>query len=296
MSTADSVRASRLAVLQALVVTMLWSSSWVLIKFGLAGIPALTFAGLRYALAALCLLPFLLRGDRLVALRRLDRAAWARLAGLGVLYYAVTQGAQFLGLQFLPAVAVSLMLNFTPIVVAVLGLTLLGERPTRRQWLGVAVNLAGVLVYFLPVALTREQWLGVGVMALCTLANALSAVLGRKVNREAKCDALTITAASMCIGSALLLGTGLAVQGLPPLSATHWAIVGWLAVVNTAGAFTLWNHTLRTLTATESSLINSTMLVQIALLAWVFLGEGLSVKAIVGLVLAGVGVLLVQLK
>ncbi len=45
------------AVLQALFVTFLWSTSWVFIKLGLTDIPALTFAGLRYSLAFLCLLP-----------------------------------------------------------------------------------------------------------------------------------------------------------------------------------------------------------------------------------------------
>jgi drug/metabolite transporter (DMT)-like permease len=41
-------------------------------------------------------------------------------------------------------------------------------------------------------------------------------------------------------------------------------IIGWLSVINTAFAFTLWNHTLRTLTAVESSVMNNTVLVQIA--------------------------------
>ena len=40
----------------------------------------------------------------------------------------------------------------------------------------------------------------------------------------------------------------------------------WLALVNSAFAFTLWNRTLRTLSATESSVINNTMLIQIAIL------------------------------
>jgi len=38
------------AILQALIVTFLWSTSWVLIKIGLEDIPAVTFAGLRYFL------------------------------------------------------------------------------------------------------------------------------------------------------------------------------------------------------------------------------------------------------
>jgi drug/metabolite transporter (DMT)-like permease len=42
------------AILQALLVTFLWSTSFVLIKIGLQDIPALSFAGLRYSLALLC--------------------------------------------------------------------------------------------------------------------------------------------------------------------------------------------------------------------------------------------------
>jgi drug/metabolite transporter (DMT)-like permease len=56
----------------------------------------------------------------------------------------------------------------------------------------------------------------------------------------------------------------------------NWATVLWLAVVNSAIAFTLWNRILRTLTAMDPSIINNTMLFQITLLAWVFLGEALS--------------------
>jgi drug/metabolite transporter (DMT)-like permease len=52
-------------------------------------------------------------------------------------------------------------------------------------------------------------------------------------------------------------------QGLPALIWQSWAIIAWRAVVNTAFAFTLWNLTLRTLSATESSIINNVMLIQI---------------------------------
>jgi drug/metabolite transporter (DMT)-like permease len=61
-------------------------------------------------------------------------------------------------------------------------------------------------------------------------------------------------------------------------------------------AFTLWNHTLRTLSAMESSIINNTMLIQIAVLAWLFLGESLSWRMVLGMVLAALGTLLVQVR
>jgi len=61
-------------------------------------------------------------------------------------------------------------------------------------------------------------------------------------------------------------------------------------------AFTLWNLTLRTLTVAQSSMINNTMLIQIAVLAWIFLGEHLSWVQIAGLLVAAVGAALVQIS
>jgi drug/metabolite transporter (DMT)-like permease len=71
----------------------------------------------------------------------------------------------------------------------------------------------------------------------------------------------------------------------------YWAIILWLAVANTALALALWNGTLRTLSAMESSLINNTMLFQITLLAWVFPGERLTGRQALGTVLAALGAL-----
>lgn len=284
------------AVLQALLVTFLWSTSWVLIKFGLQDIPALSFAGLRYSFAFLALLPFVLRRNQLAALRRLSLAGWARLAALGLVFYALTQGAQFLSLVYLPAATVSLLLSFTTILVALLGIFMLGERPTTNQWLGCGLYLLGVVVYFYPADLPAGQLLGLSIAIAGLLANALAAILGRHVNRSGDLDPLAVTAVSMGIGAAVLLVTGMTVQGLPRLSLTNWVVVLWLAVVNSALAFTLWNRTLRILTAMESSLLNNTMLIQIAILAWIFLSERLSWQEIAGLVIAAVGTLIVQLN
>lgn len=292
-----AVRSPHLAaVLQALFVTFLWSTSWVLIKLGLKDIPALPFAGLRYLLAFLCLLPFAWRAGHLQELRALPRRDWLKLFVLGLLYIAVAQGAQFLGLSYLPAITVSLLLNFTPVVVALLGILLLSERPTRTQWLGVGLYMVGIVLYFYPATVLGSEVLGLAIMVVCVVANAVSAVLGRQVNREKRLHPISVTVATMGIGSVALLLFGVSVQGLPAISVEGWAIVGWLAVVNTAFAFPIWNHTLRTLSAVESSIINSTMLVQIAILAWLFLGEVVSVQEIGGMALVAVGMLIVQLR
>jgi len=283
------------SVLQALLVTFLWSTSVIIIKIGLQTLPPLIFAGLRYGLACLLLLPLAWRILRQnpVTLTRRD---WWRLVALGLVMYTLTQGAQFLALQYLPAASHSMMLNGTAILVLVIGVVWLSEYPTRLQMIGLLIFLGGVLLYFLQADFSGTQMIGLAIAAFQVVANAGAAALGRAVNRAATIPALLITTISMGVGAVVLIGAGLLTQELPQLDLQAVAIIFWLAGINTAFAFTLWNHTQRTLTAMESSMINNTMLVQIGLLAWVFLGESLSLQQIIGMIAAAGGILLVQLR
>ena len=284
------------AILLALLVTFLWSTSFVIIKLGLKEIPPLTFAGLRYSIAFICLLPFLFTKKNIAVVQNLEKRDWSKLILLGISFYAFTQGTQFIGLSLLPAVTVSLWLNFTPLVVAVMAIFLIKEFPTQLQWFGVVLFIIGILTYFYPVILSENQSLGLIVMTIGVFANSSSAVLGRSVNRRGNINPLVVTVVSMGIGSAILLLTGITVQGFPSISFENVLYLLWLAIINTALAFTIWNYTLRTLTAMESSIINGTMLIQIAVLAWIFLGETISAKEIAGMLIAALGAVLVQLK
>lgn len=288
-------RSHLVAVLQALLVTFLWSTSWVFIKIGLADIPALTFAGLRYFLAFGLLLVMGFRTQSFKALRQLSRRSWGELALLGLVMYTLTQGLQFLALAYLPAQATSLLISFTPVIVALFGSVFLAERASAAQWFGVGIYLVGAALFLLPLDTAATPLMGLIIALATTLANACASLLGRLINRRAQISPLLVTVITMGIGSSALLLTGLLTQGMPFLGWQSWLIVIWLAVVNTAFAFTLWNLTLRSLSAVESSTINNTMLIQIAFLAWIFLGETLNMKELLGLALAALGVAAVQL-
>jgi drug/metabolite transporter (DMT)-like permease len=283
------------AVLQALLVTFLWSTSFVLVKIGLADIPALTFAGLRYTIAFVVLLPFALRKKQIHPLKSLPRMMWLRLILLGVLFYSITQGSNFWALVYLPAATTSLLFNFTPVIVAILSALFLHEPTKANQMIGVIVFLLGTFVYFYPLQIPFDEILGLTIAAVGVLANGVSSVLGRHINRDSGLDPSVVTVISMGVGAFILLFVGITVQGLPKLGWQHWGIILWLAVVNSAFAFTLWNQTLRSLSATESSVINNTMLIQIALLAWIFLGEDLDLRELIGLGIATVGVMIFQM-
>lgn len=283
-------------VFQALFVTFLWSTSFIIIKWGLEDISPIVYAGLRYSIAFVFFIPFIIKKKNTEEIKSLNSFQWKKLILLGLIFYAVTQGTQFIGLSLLSSVTVSLILNFTPIVVAVTGIFLLNEKPTNLQWLGAVLFLFGIITYFFPVVFNNNELFGLAVMFLGVAANSASSILGRNINREKNISPLVITFISMGIGSIILLLTGIISEGIPQIGINVWLYLLWLAIVNTAFAFTLWNHTLRSLSAMESSIINGTMLIQIGILAWIFLGEEISYQEGAGMFIAALGAVCVQLK
>lgn len=285
-----------MAVLEALFVAFLWATSWVFIKIGLQAIPPLTFAGLRYLIAFGCLLAVLTFRESKAEVKRMPGRVWAQLIILGLLLYAGTQGAQYAALKYLPAITANLLWSFSPVMVALLGMIWLSEKPNFYQWGGIGLAIGGAVLFFYPASIPRTQIFGVIAALTGIVVHAVSVILGRDLNRSEKYHPLVVTVISMGAGSIVLLATGLFMEGIPEIQLTGWLIIVWLAIVNTAFAFTLMNHTLRTLTAMESSVISSTTMIWIPIFAVIFLGETLSIKGTAGLVITIIGMYIVQLR
>ncbi len=286
------------AVLIALLVTLLWASSFILIKFGLKNsIPPITFAGLRYFIAFLCLLLLvLINPTRRSTFRSISPANWIKLTLLGVFFYTINQGAHFISLSLLPANTTSLIYSFGPLFIAMASGYLIKEAPSTIQWIGIITSISGALIYFLPFNQSMVQELGYLVALVSVLTNSFSSLLGRHINHKSGLTPLMVTTISMGIGSILLLIIGGLTQGLDQLKFSSWLIIGWLSVVNTTFAFTLWNTALRTLSAFEPGTINNTMLIQVGILAWLFLDEPLGTRRIFAILLVMIGMIIVQLK
>ncbi|HEX2153665.1 MAG TPA: DMT family transporter [Acidimicrobiia bacterium] len=291
----DQPSTRRRALGFALAVTVLWSSSWILIRWGLDdhGLRPVGFAGLRYGFAAVVLGGWIAtRPKSRAALASLGLPEYLRLAGLGLVFYTLTQGAQFVAIDNQPAATTSLVLSVTPLVVSLASRRLLGEPPSRQQIVGSVLILAGAFLYFSGNLGFTAVGMAAAFVALGS--NAGASLLGRWVNRGAALPADVVTVVSMGAGAAVLVAAGVALEGVPRLTGSSWLIVAWLAVVNTALAFTWWNWSLRHLSATASAGINNTMLVQIAVLAWVFLSEAPGPVQWAGMAAVSLGVFFAQ--
>jgi drug/metabolite transporter (DMT)-like permease len=281
------------AVGLALLVTILWSSSYVLVKIGLRETAPMGFAALRYLMAsAFLILVLVVRKPRAI---RLDKRGLFLLVLAAFSGYTVAQGLNFVGLSFLPAVSVSLLLNFTPVLVAIIGSIMLSEIPNLAQVVGALVALIGGFVYFFGYPAPSYP-LGIAIVLVSGVGWALYLVLTRKHHKSALAiDDLHYTAITMTIGSVAMLALALVYEGPPVVTTQVLLLAAWMAVVNTALAFFLWTICLRFMRAFELSMIQNTMLLQVAVMAAIFLAEPISTTMLGGILLVLVGVGVVQL-
>jgi drug/metabolite transporter (DMT)-like permease len=280
------------AILEAMLVTFLWSSSYILTKFGLIDIEPLTLVGLRYLIASLVLLSIAInRGEHL----KITGDSWWKIAVLGFLGYTVAQGLQCVGLSYLPAVTVSMILNFTPLTVLILNASFTGEYPNRVQIFGMMLVFLGAVLFFgdRPFDYTV---IGVLITFVSGLGWAGYMVASKILFREKKISPLGNTAFAMVFGTAFLSFSAYLFEGFSPIPVTGWVIIIWLGVVNTAIAFLIWNHALETLNVFELSILQNTMLIQITILSIIFLDEKLPIVKYIYMALVFIGVYIVQIR
>jgi drug/metabolite transporter (DMT)-like permease len=279
-----------IAILEALVVTVILGSTLVLVKLALNDLGPLTITAVRYSLAFLLLLPFLLiQGD----LGHYSASLWVRFVLLGLSFYVLGNGALYVGLQFIPATTGSLLLSFVPLIVMLAGVFLLREIPTRRQVLGLVAVLGGSALFFSP-GLQPGESLGIAIVAVGLLGNAAFSVLGREVQRRRLTSTLTLTAVPLAIGSLLLVPSALLIEGVPQAPLSIWALVFLLAALNTAGVYALMNHALKVLAAFELAIIVNLTPLLTALWSWLLLNEKLHWFQVTGILVVILGVLLVE--
>jgi len=207
------------------------------------------------------------------------------------------QAAQFGGFYWalslgLPAALVALIQGLTPVLTATAAWLLLGERTSALQRLGFVLGTAGVV---LALAGRMDVHGGVGAALIPAAIGLAGAGLGLLYQQRycADMDLRTGTATQLLASVPVLALLAFTVEHPAlsrPLSLTESLV--WLVLVNSIGAFLLMYTMLRRRSASAvSSLFFLTPAVT-AVLAFIFLGEGLSWTIVAGLVVSGAGVTL----
>lgn len=287
---------SLLPVAEVLLVAVIWSSSFVAVKMVLAYTGSLTTGGLRYFIAFLLSIPFLVmkRGSkRRISFPRLTKAEWLQLSALGIFQYTIGNAALFFALKTISATSGSLALSLVPIPVLIISSIFLHERPRGLQLIGVLITIGGSLLFFSP-GMSAQQPIAFIALGIAVISFSIFPILGRRVARNRSMDNITLTSVPLGIGGGILLILALLIEGLPHMPLQAWGIIMWLATVNTLLAYLLYNHSLQHLTAVQVNVMLNLSPIGTALIAWGALGERVTPFQMVAMFIIIVGATLTQ--
>jgi drug/metabolite transporter (DMT)-like permease len=214
----DGAMTRRDSLLAALVATI-WGFNFVVIDWGMDGVPPLVFVAVRFAAVVV----------PAVFLVRAPSAPWRTVAAVGVFMSLGQFGFLYVAMDagLTPGLA-ALVLQAQVIFTIVIASGVLRERPTQAQIVGVAVGSTGLVV----VALGRGGDVPALALALCLLA-ALSWGIGNVVSRASGVvGGLSMTVWSAVVVPVPVLALSLLVDG-PHAVAAGFAAFGWQAALST---------------------------------------------------------------
>lgn len=268
---------------------VLWSTGFIVARYGTDDAGPLTFLAIRTAIAAVVLWGVAVATSAPAISGR--SVGWAAVSGLGM--HAVYLGGVFLAVSWgMPSGVGALIAGLHPVITTVSARLVLGEQMTRRQWLGVALGFSGVIVVVVDRMRAGIDGVGTGALVaagLSVLGMAFGTLVQRRHGQQMpllRGTAVQYASSSVALFVAVGLYEGFEFESTP----RAWFALAWAVCILSIAAVLIMLWLLqRHAAAKVSSLFFLTPALS-ALEGAVLFGERLGGLAMVGLVMALLGV------
>lgn len=272
------------------VFILIWSTGFIIARYGMPDSEPMTFLFLRFGGVVLCMTPVVLwlkptwpSGKQILHIA--IAGALFQFCYLGGVWIAVKQG--------MPAGLASLIVGLQPILTAILA-SFVSERVSTRQWLGLALGLVGVsLVLFSKIRVDGLSWIPVAF----AFGGMISITLGTLYQKRF-CPSFDLRTGSiiqfgvstlLCMVMMFLFETREIHWSIPMIGALVWGILPI-----SIGAMSLWFILLRRGDATKVSSMMYLTPPTTAIMAYVLFGEPLTLLILLGTLITMLGVLIVN--
>lgn len=296
MSSAAAVPGPSRALIRAMpwVFVLIWSTGFIVARYGMPHAPPLKFLALRFALSIACFGVWVgFSRPRWPA----SSAQFAHLAVVGALIHAGYLGGVWAAVKLgLGAGTIALLVGLQPVLTAVWMSAAAreggGTAVSSRQWSGLALGLVG---------LTLVVWHKIGgEITMANLSLAVFALLCITVGTlyqkrfVGPCDVRTASVVQLCAAFAVSLPMALLFE----TEAIDWhpqliGALAWSVIALTLGGSSLLYMLIQRGAATEVTSLLYLVPPCTAVMAWLLFGETLGVPALAGMVLTAIGVALV---
>jgi drug/metabolite transporter (DMT)-like permease len=282
---------TRLLAAMPAVFVLIWSTGFVVARYGMPHAPPLGFLTLRYALSVLAFGVW-------IALARAawpqGRGQWGHLAVSGVLMHAGYLGGVWAAVKIgLGAGTVALVVGLQPVLTALwLSATAGVHSISRRQWLGLVLGFGGLM-------LVVGHKLGVGEITAFNLALAVFALLSITVGTLYQkrfvepCDVRTANAVQIAAALAVTLPLASLEHGAWDAHPELIGAMAWSVFVLTLGGSSMLYLLIQRGAAAKVTSLLYLVPPSTAVMAWLLFGEPLSAQVLAGMALTAAGVALV---
>ncbi|NYH21842.1 DMT family transporter [Paraburkholderia bryophila] len=266
--------------LMLLAVAVVWGTSYGVVKSALVFYPVLGLLALRFGITFVILSPAL-RHLRAADARTLRGVSIAGLLLLGIFL------CETFGILLTRAANAAFLISLCVVLTPLVEWMMLKRRPSRVEWMAVALSLLGAWLLAGDGALSLNP--GDALILLAALLRALTVCVTKRVMRDSALPPLTVTAVQsgvVAFGSAAaaLLFAPQQWRAVPSLAGhpAFWGYIAYLVLACTLFAFFAQNFAIKRSSPTRVSLLMGSEPAFGALFACLWLGERISVSAWVG--------------
>lgn len=277
----------RLAYLYLIITTSAWGSLYVVSKFVLSSIPPVTVLFFRYLIASVVLLGILKFNKRDIV----EKKDYKYIFLIGFFGYFISIGAQMIGTKLANASIASLINSMNPVFIIAFAVPILKEKITLNKVVAVIASVLGAYI-IIGGAGKGGALLGIAFSIISVISWSLMSVIVRRITQ--KYDAITVTTYAIII--AMIFSLPASIFELMNTShgklftMTNLICLLYMGVICTGLSHLLWNKSLSMIEAGKCSLFYPVQPMVSVFLGFVFLGESINVRFIIGalLIISGI--------
>ena len=276
-----------------LVFVLIWSTGFIVARYGMPNAPPFKFLALRYALSVACFLPWVWWSG--VAWPA-GRAQWLHLALTGILMHALYLGGVWAAVKAGMGSGLSaLIVGLQPVLTA-LWLSARGRKVSPREWLGLLLGLAGlVLVVSRKFSQGSEGDQANTFNLALTLLSLLSITAGTLYQKRfvAPCDVRSANVVQLLAALLATLPLAMLESDSMNWNAELAGAMAWSVLALTLGGSSLLYVLIQRGAATSVTSLFYLVPPTTALMAWVLFAEPITAITLVGMAITALGVSLV---
>ena len=259
--------------LELLALVLIWSGSWIAIKWGLTEIPTYSLAFFRFLIACPVIVAITYRLEGIKSLK-INKNEIITFSILGLLGVTLVQAIQVYALKFTTAINSSILINFNVPFIAIFAMIFLGEALTKKTAFGIFVSFIGAVIIVINGSLSGFQKINIGdiLIVLTGIFWAAYSVAGKKTMEQR--TPLSMTSLSFLFGTIFLFPMALFESRFSFISGVTMLGVGsvlYLSLLCSVYAYICWNRSMKCEKASNVAMFLYFVPVVTAIMAWFLL-------------------------